>query len=439
MKTTIKWMIIISTVLIFAYAFSSSYNSHNIDHLNYVIAIGIDKSPNENNLQVSFEFTDLSAFSESSSSTISKPIIDTIAAPSISDALNIMNAYSGKQVNLSHCKVVIFSEEVAKNGILPEITYLMNDSQIRPTTNIIISTENAKNYIENSTSSLEGILTKYYDIFPTSAEYTGYTSNIKLNKFYQNLINPESGAVAILGTKSKGGLQNSSSNQDNSSSQNTSSENNTVSEQTSKQNISTDNSTIDSYLDNISPGVSIVEGDRGTENIGLAVFKDNDYIGKLSAIETLCYTLIKEEVDNFSVCIDNPFEENKKIDISVSSLEPTYTEIDISKENPLITIKLNLTAKALTGQDSLNFSNKETLIKINESLKNYLTSKMKDFLYKTSKEYKCDINEFYRLVRKKFLTIPEYKNYNWKEKYQNTEFNIEINSNVISSFLVQNS
>ena len=421
MKKFFIWIIIFCTIFIFTYAFSASYNSQNIDRLDYVIAIGIDKSPDNTTLQVSFEFTDLGAFSESDSKQGSKPIIDTVVAPSISASINLMNAYAGKQVNLSHCKVVVFSEDVARDGILEEVTYLMNSPQIRPTTNIIIASDKAKDYIENSTSSLEGILTKYYNLFPTSAEYTGYTSNILLSRFYQNLTSDESGAVAILGTKSKSANKNSSSQEEDTSN-------------STKQEVSNNTS-----LESIATGENIVEGDRGTENIGLAVFNKDKYIGNLSAIETLCYTLIKEEVDNFSVCIDHPTNPDKKIDVSVSSLEPNNVKVDISKDNPIITIKLNLTAKALTGQNSLDFSDKDTLNSVNSALKEFLTSKMKDFLYKTSKEYGCDINGFYRLVKQKFLTIPEYDNYNWEEMYKKADFNVEIDSDVISSFFVQNS
>ena len=421
MKKFFIWIIIFCTIFIFTYTFSASYNSQNIDRLDYIIAIGIDKSPDNTNLQVSFEFTDLGAFSESDSEQGSKPIIDTVVAPSISESINLMNAYAGKQVNLSHCKVVVFSEDVARDGILEEVTYLMNSPQIRPTTNIIIASDKAKDYIENSTSSLEGILTKYYDLFPTSAEYTGYTSNILLSRFYQNLTSDESGAIAILGTKSKSAKKNSSSQEEDTSN-------------STKQEVSNNTS-----LESIATGENIVEGDRGTENIGLAVFNKDKYIGNLSAIETLCYTLIEEEVDNFSVCIDHPTNPDKKIDVSVSSLEPNNVKVDISKDNPIITIKLNLTAKALTGQNSLDFSDKDTLNSVNSALKEFLTSKMKNFLYKTSKEYGCDINGFYRLVKQKFLTIPEYDNYNWEEMYKKADFNVEIDSDVISSFLVQNS
>lgn len=461
MKKMILIIFAICTCLIFFYAFSASYNSNNIDHLDYVIAIGVDTSDDEKNLQVSFEFTDLGAFSESNSSDSSEPIINTVTAASIPDAINLMNAYAGKQINLSHCRVIAFSEDIAKIGILEEVTYFMNNTQIRPTANVIIASKTAKDYIESSTSSLEDVLTKYYEVFPTSAEYTGYTSNIMLNKFYHSLTNDACGAVAILGVKSESNEENSSdsgnsssssNSNTNSSSTNSSSSSNTQNptkdilenitnsisslEQESSDNSSTSSLT-DNALDSISQGESIVDGDRGTENIGLAVFNQDKYIGTLSAIDTLCYTLIEEEVGNFSVLIPNPFDETKKIDVSVSSLEPAYTKIDISNDTPIITVNLNLTAKALTGHTNLNYSDKNTLNAVNESLKTYFTAKLKDYLYKTSREYKCDLNGFFRVIKHKFLTVPDYENYNWKEKYQNAEFNIEIDSNVISSFLVQ--
>ena len=165
MKKMILIIFAICTCLIFFYAFSASYNSNNIDHLDYVIAIGVDTSDDEKNLQVSFEFTDLGAFSESSSSDSSEPTINTVIAASNPDAINLMNAYAGKQINLSHCRVIAFSEDIAKIGILEEVTYFMNNTQIRPTTNVIIASKTAKDYIESSTSSLEDVLTKYYEVF----------------------------------------------------------------------------------------------------------------------------------------------------------------------------------------------------------------------------------------------------------------------------------
>lgn len=444
MKLALKWIIIVTISVIFLYAFSASYRSQNIDQLDYAIAIGIDTLPDSNNLKISFEFTNFSTYSESSSSEDSKPIINTVVAPSISSGINIINAYEGKQLNLSHCKVIVFSEDFAKKGLLSEVTYLMNSTQIRPTTNIIIAKDSAKNYLENSISSLEQVLTKYYEIFPNSSEYTGYTSNIILGEFYESLINKNCGSVTILGKKSpvanKDTNSDSQSNSSKESESNSTKESNSnLAEESNTSNETSNNITSSTSMNDILSGTSILEGDRGTENIGLCVFKDDKYVGDLSAIETLCYSLLEDEVDNFLISLDSPFDQNKKIDLTIDSLSSSSVDIDVSKENPVINIKINLTAKTLTGQSTLDYSNTEILKTLNSSLKDYLSSQITNYLYKTSKEYKVDINEFYRVAKRKFLTIPEFENYNWAQKYENAEFNIEINSDIISSLLIQNS
>lgn len=447
MKLALKWIIIVTTSLIFLYAFSASYRSQNIDHLDYAIAIAVDSIPDSENLEISFEFTNSSTYSVNSSSEDSDPIINTVIAPSISSGINIINAYVGKQLNLSHCKVIVFSEDFAKKGILPDVTYLMNNTQIRPTANIIIAKESAKDYLENSMSSLEQVLTKYYEIFPYSSEYTGYTSNILLGEFYESLINENSGSVTILGKTSNVSKQNKASESEESSSgggsseqgsSNNSSEENTQNT-TEQENTSNDTLTNSTSLDTIITGEAIVMGDRGTENIGLCVFKEDKYVGDLSAMETLCYSLLEDEVDNFLVTIDSPFSENKKIDVSVDSLSASFIDVDISQEKPILTIKLNLRAKTLTGQDELDYSNTDTLTKLNSSLKDYLSSQITNYLYKTAKEYKTDINQFFRMARRKFKTLPDFENYNWAQKYENAEFHVEINSDIISSLLIQNS
>ena len=382
MKLALKWIFIITTSIIFLYAFSASYRSENIDQLDYAVAISVDNLPDSDNLEVSFEFTDSGTYSVNSSSEDSEPIINTVVAPSVSSAINIINAYVGKQLNLSHCKVIVFSQEFAKKGILSEVSYLMNSTQIRPTTNIIIANNNAKEYLENSISSLEQVLTKYYEIFPSSSEYTGYTSNILLGEFYESLINKDSGSVTMQGKISN------ISNQNNETSNNT----------------STNNTTEDLIIPD----------------------------------ESLCYSLLEDEVDNFLVSIDNPFYENQKIDISVDSLSSSSIDVDTSGENPIINIKINLRAKTLTGQDKLDYSDTKTLKQLNSSLKDYLSSQITNYLYKTSREYKSDINQFYRVARRKFTTITDFENYNWEQKYENAEFNVEINSDIISSLLIQN-
>ena len=473
MKSALKWIAIIVTVIIFLYAFSSSYYSQNIDHLDYVIALGIDKVPDSDNIIVTFEFANLGSFSENASSEQTEPIINTIIAPTIPNAITIMNAYIGKQLNLSHCKVIAFSKDYAKTGILDEVSFLTHNIQIRPTTNVVVTECSASNYLKRSTSSLEQVLTKYYDIFPTSSEYTGYTSNIPIGRFYENMLDKDSGAVSILGSLVENSSQNNEENSQSSNSQSSqssesskatentksseskasTSENNTTSEASNSKNSNENQSqaekvenknTITKTVQNNKPDYqsfdskkAIIEGDRGAENMGLAVFKDDKYVGDLSTIETLCYSLIKDEVDNFIITITSPFNESQKIDIKVGDLSQLDTDIDLSSGKPVINIKFNLNAEIINSIESQNQSYDETLEKLDLALKDYLSNEFKTYLYKTSREYKSDINEFYRLAKRQFLTNSDFLNYDWATKYESADFNVEFNEDIISTLIIR--
>lgn len=420
-KAIIKYIFILILGLIFMYAFSGSYVSSNIDNIAYVVAMGVDLAEDEENLQVTFQFMDTSSFSSESSSESSSPILDTVTTSSISSAINLLDVYVGKRVNLSHCKVIVFGETLASKSITAEITELMNNIQIRPSANIIISKGQAIDYIKNSTSSLEKVLTKYYDIFPNSSEYTGYTSNITIGKFYNNLINIHSGNVAILG-----GINKSSSEESQSSSQDSSSDS---------------SSELQPDSDSVSPAEMVgdnssITGERGTENVGLAVFNQGKYIGDLTALETLCHSLLINEVDSFLLTIEDSDIAESYIDISFFENTSNEISVDVSKDVPTITIVLNLKGRIVAiKDDDIKTSKNIDLDKVSASANEYLKKTMLDYLNKTSTEYQCDIDNFYDFAKQRFLTIQDWEDFNWSTKYTQANFNVTINSNIFSSLL----
>ena len=57
-------------------------------------------------------------------------------------------------------------------------------------------------------------------------------------------------------------------------------------------------------------------------------------------------------------------------------------------------------------------------------------------MYKTSLEFKSDINDFGNYASRNFLTIKEMQEYNWKANYPNSTFKTDIKVNVESGFLI---
>ena len=118
--------ILVSILIIFTllWGFSASYSSHNIDNIVHVVAIGIDKSEDSNdNIKVSFQFVNVSSSSgsEGSSGGENSTVVTSIKSSSLNKAINLMNSYICKELNFAHCKVIVFSEVFAREGISTEI------------------------------------------------------------------------------------------------------------------------------------------------------------------------------------------------------------------------------------------------------------------------------------------------------------------------------
>lgn len=198
MKT--KLLSISLIILICLSTLTGCYSAEGLEELAYVVAIGIDKGES-NKIRLSLQFAILSnssGGSGGSSSQSQESTVTTVDCSSIDSGIALVNSYISKKVNLSHCKAIIISEELAYEGISEYIYTLANDIEIRPDCNIIISRCNASDYLDNSKPTLESVSARYYEFTLNSSEYTGFTENITLYNFYSDMLSTTAQAHAIL-------------------------------------------------------------------------------------------------------------------------------------------------------------------------------------------------------------------------------------------------
>lgn len=385
-------------------AFSSSYLSLSMDNLAYVLVIGIDKGT-DNNLEVSFQFSTTSKSTESGSTEKTPTVMDTVTAPSLSTAVNLMDSYIGKELNMSHCKVIIFSEELAEEGISEEIYTLINDTQVRPSANIVVSKCDAKFYMEQTSPELENLISKYYEIFTNSSKYTGFKPDATIGDFFNAIICKTCEPVAILGGIS-----------------------------TEKPENQGNNHIQENY--NVKSNQTPIEGENGSENIGIAAFKDDKLVGELCALETTTYLAIRNEVDRFLISIPDPDDANSYLDIYLTPEASPHISIDTSTSSPYIKLKAKFSGRIYSMSNNSQYLEPQTLDTISQTCNKYLESVFSDYLYKTSKEFKSDINGFGKYALGNFFTTQDFDHYNWCDNYQNAFFGVEIDTSVKSSMLI---
>ena len=441
-KNLIYIIFFLVLLIFFIYGFSVSYTSHNISNLAYVLALGIDKGENAK-LKISAQFAKNTISSENGSSdSSSNNILTACEADSIFSALNILNSYIGKEINLAHCSVIIFSEEIAKEGLYNEVYSIANNEEIRPSTNFVISNCSAYDYLNNTNPIIENLTTKYFDTFSITSRFTGYFSNITIGNFFHNLVQGNYDSTAIMGglnltARSEENKQDSGNNN---SSEDSSDSSDTSNRNSSSQNFeNSSNQNVQITPDNLIAGSSSIVGKRGNENLGLAVFNKDKYCGQLTATETICHLLIANEINTCIFTIPNPFNENDSIEVQIIPEKKSKISSNYDNDNFKFVIDLYLNANIIDIEKNLNFEDPEVLEKFATSLTNSLNSKFEKYFKKVSKEYNSDIDKFYLSILKYFPTQDSLNNLDWKQKYMNSEFSCNININNISSLLITKS
>ena len=428
-KNAINIIAFLVLLAIFIGAFSSSYTSHNLTNLAYVLALGIDIGENAQ-IKLTAQFTRSDSFlpSGNSSDESSNIILISGEADSIYGCLNFLNSYVGKEINLAHCGAVIFSEDFAKNGISSQIYSLLNNEEFRPTTNLIISTCPAYKYLSNVQPNLEKITTNYYATYEITNKFTGYFSNTTVGEFFNTL----SGDLCD-GTATLGGLNASARKEQEESSVSESSSND------SSQYISSEkDKNVVTNPEDLIAGSSSIQGKRGTENIGIAVFDNDKLCGKLTATEAICHLLIQNNLDSFIASVDNPYNANAKdkIELNIIPNKNSKFTVNIDDGKPNIYIDIDVQASILTLEKDIKYDQTDTLEKFSVVTKDYLENQFNNYFNKVSKDYGTDIDCFSSKALSHFATKKDWENYNWDKKFSSAQFHTNVHVNVVSSQMI---
>lgn len=364
-----------------------------------------------NNLKLSFQISVPGGSSESGGSSQSdSSIVTTIECDSFDSGVNLLNSYLSKESNLAHCKILVFSEEFANKGISETLFTLMNKVEVRPDSNVLVSRCSAEYFLNNSKPVLEKLSARYYEIAPTSSEYTGFTQNITLSDFFSNYTDTFQTCYAILG-----GINSNDTHALNTG------ENSFEKDATNKAN------------------ETLIQGKSNIENMGLAVFSSDKLVGELNGLETICHQMISSTLNSCIINIPSPFEENNSISLRVRLVKDTKNKVKLVNDSPYITSEVKLEARILTMNENSKYVTTDEMETLEKALNSYLTKKLYEYLYKVSKELKSDIDGFGKHVVQNFKTFQDWETFNWLDNFKNSFFHVTVDTTVKSSYILMES
>ena len=403
----IKHFIVLSFFVIILFSITGCYDARGLETLSYAVAIGIDKG-NDNLLRLSLQFAAPSSGSNNSSTQqFTDTTVTTVECSTINSGINLINSYISKQVNLSHAKIIVISESLAIEGISEYISSLINNIEVRPDCNIIISRCNAEDFLNNSKPRLETLSARYYEHVLNSSKYTGYTTTTTLSDFYISLNGSTSHPVAILGDINP-----------------------------SSPHTSTDNVPYVDLDSSYKAGETPIKNSTNLENMGLAVFHGDKLVGELNAIESLFHLICTNEFDSSVISVPSPFNQNGIIDLSLHENGKTNVDVSILNGSPYINIHVSLLAYVLSMEDNLDLTNEKNISALEDNAISYIKENLLDYLYRTSNEFHSDIADFGKYELMDYLTIEDWEKLDWLSLYANSTFHVEVSFEIKSPYLL---
>lgn len=377
MKKMMKKTILFAIILVFLlFTLTGCYDSTGIEDFYYIVALGIDNAEN-GLIRLSVQNAKPSTSSDSSTSQSNEYKIYTVDCESIESGINILNNYLNKKINLSHCSAIIFSEEIARQGVKNYINILGNDTEIRPDCNLIVSSKSSSDVLDKVSNSGEGFSSRLYEYILNSVDYTGYTIDATFNSFFSTINNEQAQPTAIY----------------------------------------------------------TVASDDTVQNSGVAVFKNDIMVGTISPLQTIAHLIIKNELDSCMVSIESPFNKNDIIDLNLKRTTKPIIDVTLINNTPFITVDFSIEASINSSGEGFDYTLKENIQAVEESANQFLETLIKEYLYVISKEYESDIIGFGGILASKFLTAEDYNKVHWNEIFKDSLFEVNIDTTVMSSHL----
>lgn len=422
-------MIKIFLSLFFLFSLSGCYDLSEPNDIAYIVALGIDETDETGIYEFTVQFAKTKEISGGSSmeggksgSEITELI--TIKAPTAYAALNIANHVVSKRFTLSHAKLFVFSEVIAKKGVRNLSDIIGRNSDIRPNIYLAVSHGKAKDYLDSVKPMVEVNPVSYYRLLFES-QYGGFIPKNMTQEFYTRIDSvTHSPVLPLTGVNQiNKGQEKDEKKEDKQKKQE---ENINNKRDTKIKNIH--NKGFEFHLPEYIAGQTDVDKENASEVMGMAVFKKDRMVGTMSGIESEIYNILTGQFQNSYTTFYTKESPDNPVTVFMEQSKNPKIKIDLLKENPVISIKVYLDASLVS--ESATQPIDEKITSFEQQAEESLKIAAEEFLTRTTEEFASDIIGFGDYAKRSFLDYQTFLNYNWEEKYPDSEFTIDMNFNL---------
>ena len=398
----------IAFIILLLVSFASCKDAQEPETLGYVVAIGIDEPQGgEEGYNITIQFANPDKISGGSSESGGKGGEEsieniTVLAPGIYPAVNIANHIISKKFVLSHTKVIVFSDEIAKKGVKDFLETINRNSDIRPNIYFAVSRGTAKEFLEAVDPKTEVNPVRYYTMIFEN-DYSGFIPQNMSQDFYLFYNSNEKNTVmplcAVVNSENKReygefGYQYK----------------------------------VDDYA-----AGEIPTSNSQIQIAGMAAFDGDIKTAEFGDIKTEIFNIITGEYQ--SSFVSYYFSKTPQTPVTVMQQQKKRPKISVDTKTKVPKINLTIYLEGDFSSGEAEETTESELESFSKEAAKEIKNQAEEFFEET-KTLGTDIVGFGSYAKRNFKTIQDFREYNWKEAYKNAQINVKVEFSIRRTGLI---
>lgn len=398
----IKRGFVLLAICLLSLTLTACYDAKEPDEWAYVYTIGVDRGVADA-LRLTVQLPKVnkmtggqSASGDDKSGSEGHFSVITVDCATLYDGINMINTSLSRELNYTHTKYILISENFAREGLESFVNSLSRVEQIRRIMYFAIVRGEASQFIEGFSPVLEAALPKVTEGLMQQSKISG----LFINSSFGDLVS------GIKSTKGQTFCALAAINDFSSL-------------------LPSGSQPAEKGPEEYVAGELPRKGGNPFEFVGSALFFGDKMVGELNGAETRVVLMVRNEFRLGAITIPDPLKPEKHITFEVYPQKKTTMQVTFENDRPVISLQVFLEGELVHLESGIHYETQEMKPILEDTLKAYIKNELDKTLEKC-RDLNCDVFGFGAKVARKFPTIQEWEAYNWLEQFKYAKVNFDI-------------
>jgi spore germination protein KC len=410
------WMLALSSLVLL----TGCFDRQELEQLAFVTGVGLDRAPNgliDVTLQIAAPEGNESGGNGGGSGKEqgkgTQPVMFRVH--SIPEALSLANTSIERTVTLSHLSIIIFGEDLAREGLKTTLEPMVRFREFRRTVFVAVAKGKASEIFAHDQLMLEKSTARLADNLFAMGDHNGFFPSRQLQDFLVAIENPHEDPMLPVFAINPVVAQTSDG-------QGQSGQGQAGSEQKSA------GGGIAKTRVDYTPGEVARSGGNPVEWIGGAVFRGDRLVTYLTGKEVLYLRILDGSLHSAKMDFPDPMHPAQTVGLYLRKERAPSTQLVLSNP-PRVRIDVPMDAD-LTAAVEPSATRSTASQNIERALDTKMSEEMKALLDKLYRRYQVDPIPLARRLRTHFLTYQDFVNYPWRSRMREADMQVRVHLNI---------